>query len=1367
MNWLADKAWDIIAGVFKGIWESISAPFTDLHGLKTLIFNKYEDGERVYGTFKPEEIANAIAPGVQSMSYIVGFFLVLGIIFMGAKISNTGLNPSNRTMFLEFMRDWAIVVLAIVNIGFLYEVIFMFNSAIVGIVNGELIDKLDDKLTPEIEDSGLVGWILIGLFQLGITIWANFYYIMRQLTLMVLMVLGPIFLALYIFPSQKGVTMAWLKEFFGTVMVQSVHAVTFFVIASIGDGGGTGSIQLTIMYLVVIPTGEAVRGLLNLGGEMQGKLNKIGAMAGMAGLSGMYGAVKSATSGKGFTESLKGGYDRVRGQGGDKGGDGESTSGSGVGPVAGTDTRASRMLKAGQIMSKGGKMAFGAGGSAAGAVMGPQGALIGGGLGTALGDKAMDTAGRLGFAAKDKIGNALEKNGIRIGESARAAKEDLENEHLADNLAALKTDQWANDNKEDFMKQHAGDKDAESKWNQALSKQRKQFKKEAKDALATGNVNPNYAKASDLAEQMAQEKLKDSIQKDGKDAFVARLPKDKEMSQEEIDSAWDNEKSNRLQNFRKQANNVAKKTAGNKPLDSFVDKEAFLDNYKANEMAKFDSTEKQFKSNYKKQNPGSDQGKIDEAWNQARGNQVKAIANKAENISKNTNSIIPSMNGNDRKASDLVSSAADSMTKDWAKSNEQSFKDKHRATGVQKIEQELEKDWDTKVSQVKMDNRNQAHLETNDWAQKNGDGIKAGLKRDNPNLTPEQLETSFKSAVANKLQENTNRADAQTQNWAQANKQAVTSGMRQEKMQGLDKAIDGSWSKAVQQQNANNHNFVSGIAQKVSGGQSLSAYVDKNQFANELADQRIGQAKENFKNANPHLNDSALEKAWQPKEKIIRQDAANAVASVNARPISKGYGTKTALASQFATQATESWANNPQNRRQFEDKFAKDFDAIPENTALKQSNPAAYQTKMKNEMGQRWGQNINEQFSNNMSAAENALLTDNSNNGVVIPHNVGNLVKGAKAFHGSMRQSSERAIKKDAFKNAQGTRANRRNEAIRAVYDHRYGADAPVEVKAKAYRDDVAYQAGVLRGVNGYQNKANKAMNMKKNPFANQLYQSAYEVADIARMAKTETVNLPNGQQQTRIAQGAVQLVVERDRSYIQVETKEGDFKTVSQYGAGDSDLEKGTVLFKDYNVENKELVPSSSGRNPNSNGFYAKDTAGHKISANRKLNIDANSLLQTRRQIGNQESEPRHNAYSFQVDQGQFDLNDIKSNSADRKAVLVVEQNRSYVAMTGNDNQMYRVSQIQEVGNSNLKNGQAIYKEYAVEGGQLRERSMDNNVQLRTYTRNNDGQDVVVDSSRIPDDINVNEMILPPKNRRFSRREKVERSRTKSGAYL
>lgn len=1393
LGWLADKAKDLVNAIFKGLYESLIAPFAELHTLKTLVFNRYSDtfgGPKVYGTFSSSEIENVIAPGVQSMSYIVGFFLVLGIIFMGVKISNVGLNPANRTMFIEFVRDWVIVVLALLNIGFLYEIIFMFNEAIVGIVNGEVIDNLDDDLTPDFDDTGLIGWILIGLFMLGLTIWANFYYIMREITLMVLMILGPIFLALYLFPTTKPATLAWLKEFFGTVMIQSVHAVTLFVIASINSAGELGIIPMLISYLIVIPTGEAIKSLLNLGGDMTGRLGRFATMSGAGGLASIYGAVKSARDGNSFAQSLREGMNGVTNTNNGRDGEDSETSGSTVGPMAGTDSRSERMLRAGDIVSKGGKMLIGSAGAVAGSVMGPQGAIIGGGIGTTLGGAAGGLAGRMGWDAADRLKNSKNRTLEGLQEGKDNLLKEYDAEQTADQLAELQTSEWAKDPenfnkfKEEAEAKLGGpidDKQLNKMWQQRIADQRKKFKAANKDALLNGTFNDEkYAKASDLAENMAQEKLQQSIAQNGKDDFVKRLPSKDEngepLSQEEIDRRWNEEKAHRLNKFRNQAQAVARQLVGNKPLDSFVSKDDFKKAFQDNEMARFDTRRQAFEKDYRKANPNATDADVNNAWIQARENAMKSAGETAQRISDNTRSISPmSMNRNQAKAADLAEKAALNMTEEWKNHNEKPFKEKIRQQRMQEIEQEVETEWQQKVSQVRAENQNQARLDTQNWAKANEQGMKSALLKDNPKLTPEQLNETFNTLVQGKLNENMKKADAQTASWVQANEQPVKAQIKQAKQQAIEADVNDRWNKAIDEQFVANHQFAGKVAQQVSGGQSLSAFIDKGQFSNALANQRINNAKQNFQQQNPHLQGEAFEQAWKETgfEDAIRKSS---VIEVQPRQISSGYSTKAALATNFATEATNKWANNPENKKQVMQQVAKEFDAVPENLALKQSNPDVYQQKLQAKQNEVWNDRVQAQFNGNMRKAEDAMLLNSSDNGVVMPNNVGAVVKGmgvvksAKAFVSGYKSGagpSETSLYRKGFRNTSGSYAERHAAGIKEIIEHEYG-DAPVEVKAKAYRDKVAYRQGVLQGANGYHSTANQAM--KNNPYAKEMYQSAYELADIEQMAKTETIELPNGEQQIRVAQGAVKLVVEKDRSYLQVETKDGQLKTVSQYGAGDSTLQEGTVLFKDYNIENGQLMPVKHGGSRNSSGFYAKDTGGRKINVNRRINIDANSLLQTRRHISNQELEPRHEAFNYKVEQGEFTINDIEAYSADKKAILVVERDRSYLAMNGEDNKMYRVSPIHKTGNSNLKQGQVIYKEYVVVGDRLREKPIDGNVNLETYTievEGNKTKKVPIDSSQIPDDIRVNDMIRIPINKRVDRRKQIERQRVKSGAYL
>jgi trimeric autotransporter adhesin len=86
----------------------------------------------------------------------------------------------------------------------------------------------------------------------------------------------------------------------------------------------------------------------------------------------------------------------------------------GAGTDIGSTARAERMLKAEEILSKGGKAVFGAAGALAGSPMGPMGAIAGSTIEFSTGGAVAGVAGRAGWAGVEFVGHRL-KEGIKTG----------------------------------------------------------------------------------------------------------------------------------------------------------------------------------------------------------------------------------------------------------------------------------------------------------------------------------------------------------------------------------------------------------------------------------------------------------------------------------------------------------------------------------------------------------------------------------------------------------------------------------------------------------------------------------------------------------------------------------------------------------------------------------------------------------------------------------------------------------------------------------------------------------------------------------------------------------------------------------------
>ena len=68
------------------------------------------------------------------------------------------------------------------------------------------------------------------LIEVGLSLWANFFYLMRAVSLYILMLMGPIMVGMWLFPQKKQQTLYWMREFVGTVLIQGIHAITIWLI---------------------------------------------------------------------------------------------------------------------------------------------------------------------------------------------------------------------------------------------------------------------------------------------------------------------------------------------------------------------------------------------------------------------------------------------------------------------------------------------------------------------------------------------------------------------------------------------------------------------------------------------------------------------------------------------------------------------------------------------------------------------------------------------------------------------------------------------------------------------------------------------------------------------------------------------------------------------------------------------------------------------------------------------------------------------------------------------------------------------------------------------------------------------------------
>lgn len=655
---LNSKLTSFFESLFQKMWEWIVGPFKDLPTFKNLIFGRDGDEDLAYGIFETKELTDIFGPGLQAFYVLAIFTILIGIILGGMKISSTGINPSNRTYVLDLFKDLIIVGLVLFNLDTLYYVLFGVNYSIVNLFASTQEELFEVK--DHLDSGGVLGMLFISICLLGLSIWANFYYMMRKLTLLLLMIMGPFMVTLYLIPKTKGITMAWLKELTGTIFVQSIHAMLYWAIALLSVST-SGFVESVILYVIFIPVSEGIRALFGLGGDMTNRFTRAAALMGGSALAGMYGSVKGAFGGKSVLQALK---DAKSKSSHNKNGE-ETENGKGLLNNFGTDIsstpKAERMLKSGDILSKAGKAIVGGVGSIAGSTMGPTGAMLGASLGYETGGVMGGVAGRAGALAAQGMEGILKKvnrgrkdalnafKGVQNAESEAA-------ESIAKGIAEDETTRWASQNQEQFLKNlkerfpDASDSQLANMWGNELNAKRQENLEKARKQVGQiiSAKNP-HAKAEDLVNPTV-DSLTNEWAKNNKEAFMAEYAQKNPLpfnaSEETIanykknmENAWKStvaEKKNALQQVA--SNVIGTLTKGSDSPGSLVSKEQFAE-LMSNKVAP-------------KMNMSN--------------SQVGSIIQKA---------IDPvSFNGTQHaKTSSLVNTTVDKLTSSWAKDNKEQF----------------------------------------------------------------------------------------------------------------------------------------------------------------------------------------------------------------------------------------------------------------------------------------------------------------------------------------------------------------------------------------------------------------------------------------------------------------------------------------------------------------------------------------------------------------------------------------------------------------------------------------------------------------------------------------------------------------------
>ncbi|QAS54779.1 hypothetical protein [Halobacillus litoralis] len=1299
MGFIGDQIVKIVGGLIATLYTWLVKPFQDLKLFKTLIFGEDSDEELAYGIFTLDELEKIYQPGMNITVILAVTAILIGITIAGIKISSSAINPSNRTYVYEFLKDLAIVAIVFFNLSTIYTLIFGVNYSIVNVFSaslesGELIE-LKEEISMEGDD--LLGELLIGLTLIGLTVWANFYYLMRKLTLLLFMILGPLMIALYLIPQTKAITAGWFKEFVGTVFVQSIHAFLYWATALISLS--KGGIEALIIYVIFIPTSEALRSLFGLGGGMQNNLSKAGSMMGMSALAGIYGSVKGATGDKSVTGALKGAYNGVKDR---KSGnesiendeDGKKvTSAANSGTDTGSTTKAEKMLKPGEITSKAGKAAFGMMGSVAGSPLGPAGSIMGSTAGFVAGGAIGGVAGRVGGAGASALGLAggKVKEGIKEGKNKFnnvKNAEDIADSQVASELADNETSKWASDNKDQFRKDmkerfpDAHDSAIDGMWDEEVDKVRATNIQKAKKTVGAVRKNDGkYANAQSLADANTNS-LTNEWANENKDQFYEDFEKNNpltsDMTEGEIlergqkrGREWKETVDKKRDQYAGVTNGIAQKHAkGLSPNHAFISKEDFSKDL-ASEA--YDLDKSSYVDNHMKQQSSLSTQELENQYEKKNPNRKENLRGVIEKDSERDSS---------QNASDLANTSANHLTENWAGDNKQKFFKNFKSNNPEASNEDIELEWSSALNSK----RKEFMTASTSAAQ----SLSGSNDLKNSNISTGDFSDQLSSNLLN----------TEKKEYAFNHKNG-TENAKQDIELDFDSQSNGPRKYLQQAKNTSNG---------VKTGQLYNRKdVNTGYLASQIANVKTAEDKQQFiqdKSNNSDLSMEQVEQQWSAKE-----------ASVHAGHL-KNYSQN--MPQQIGLdQSISRFKPNTKMRG-----ISAGVAGITGGVTSITGGPASIATG--GVAGIATG-GIAAGIATSVGTSTFGKMMSDSKLGKVTKAGMIGFGSGfSNANKSAPTSNSSTEIMTAPLVNG----ISEAKENMKVAWNTPQDAET-LKSKQQGFTNAVSYTAGVIAGPGGYQ-KAGKYAN-KYNPYNKAVNQQTQEVSDIGHMAQ----QVDDGYGNKKIAPGALRMVTTGDQSYIQVKDKTGQQQIVSRYGSGDSSLRKGETVYQDLNIEDGSLVQQSTP--------YKLDSGGGKLQTNRSINVNPSRLVSTKT-VNHQEPKDIQ-SMNQDVDAGQFTSDDVQRQT--RNIRMVVSKERSYmVAEDMNTGQDYRVSPYGK-GDARLQTGEEKTVKYNVRNKRIvNDEVIDQN--------GKEDQDYT--SSLSPDDL-----IPSSENKRLQRRKDFDKVRHQS----
>lgn len=292
-----DPLTSALVTMLSGLFNSLEN-LLGLYNISDLIYNTGIRGSEawVYGIM-PQTWANTALLYQWVFQLFAWSLIVLAVVKALVKRNISTINPAMRVSLIEEIQNLMISALLLGSILPVLNLAMMFNEKIVAVFasmtpNAASFGEINNY-------SSVLGAVILQFFYFIIDIYLNFVYIMRAITVTLLIATAPLFVVTLAFGGKwSQLFYTWIRELLGNIFIQSVQAFIFSIFLSLVVSS-RGIVEAVVAFSLIPMTNFFRSLLLGSGGDITHSLGMNALTAGASMAGGAIGGMMGAGSAKG------------------------------------------------------------------------------------------------------------------------------------------------------------------------------------------------------------------------------------------------------------------------------------------------------------------------------------------------------------------------------------------------------------------------------------------------------------------------------------------------------------------------------------------------------------------------------------------------------------------------------------------------------------------------------------------------------------------------------------------------------------------------------------------------------------------------------------------------------------------------------------------------------------------------------------------------------------------------------------------------------------------------------------------------------------------------------------------------------------